>query len=58
MFLICFEYGLTKGIVFFWGFRWVGSKKNKKQPSDRFLVDFPKVVWHDFDRVGFDTILI
>jgi hypothetical protein len=36
------------------------EKKNKKQPWDRLLVAFPKVVWvwHDFDRVGFDTILI
>lgn len=54
MFWIWFD----EGNRFFLGFRWVGSKKNKKQPWDRLLVDFPKVVWHDFDRVGFDTILI
>lgn len=50
-----------EGNRFFWGFPmgWL-EKKNKKQPWDRLLVAFPKVVWvwHDFDRVGFDTILI
>lgn len=51
MILIWFEYGLRKGIVFFGGFRWAGSKKTRNNPGTGFWSLSPRLF-------GFGMILI